>query len=71
VSCEPLAARLLRPNVSRYSDQDHQMRHPGDKFFEFLAQMENKDVTWGGQRVSPGSRVDVRTETPPPEIIER
>jgi len=54
VSCEPLAARLLRPNVSRYSDQDHQMRHPGDKFFEFLAQMENKDVTWGGQRVGPG-----------------
>lgn len=53
IVCEPLAARLLRANVSRYSDQDHQIRHPGDKFFEFLAQMEKKDVVWGGQRVAP------------------
>ncbi len=51
--CEPLAARLLRPNVSRYSDQDHQLRHSGDKFFEYLPQLEKKDVTWGGERVSP------------------
>ena len=51
--CEPLAARLLRPNISRYSDEDHQLRHSGDKFFEFLPQMEKKDVTWGGQRVAP------------------
>ena len=51
MTCEPLAARLLRPNISRYSDEDHQLRHPGDKFFEFLPQMEKKDVTWGGARV--------------------
>jgi len=53
VVCEPLAARLLRPNVSRYSDEDHQLRYPGDKFYEFLPQMEKKDVTWGGQVVAP------------------
>ena len=51
--CEPLAARLLRPNISRYSDEDHQLRSAGDKFFEFLPQMEKKDVTWGGKRISP------------------
>ena len=53
IVCEPLATRLLRPNISRYSDEDHQLRHAGDKFFEFLAQMEKKDVTWGGDRVAP------------------
>lgn len=53
--CEPLAARLLRANISRYSDEDHQLRHSGDKFYEFLPQMENKDVTWGGETVRPAS----------------
>lgn len=53
--CEPLAARLLRVNMSRYSDEDHQLRHSGDKFFEFLPQMEKKDVIWGGQRVGPST----------------
>lgn len=51
--CEPLSASLLRPNISRYSDEDHQTRHAGDRFYEFLPQMEKKDVTWGAQRVSP------------------
>lgn len=55
MTCEPLAARLLRPNISRYSDEDHQLRHSGDKFYEFMAQMEKKDVTWGGQRVAPAT----------------
>jgi len=55
MTCEPLTARLLRANLSRYSDQDHQLRHPGDKFFEFLPQMEKKDVTWGGHRIAPAS----------------
>lgn len=53
--CEPLAARLLRPNLSRYSDEDHQIRHPGDKIHEFLPQNEKKEVTWGGQRISPAA----------------
>jgi hypothetical protein len=69
LTCEPLAARLLRPNISRYSDQDHQTRWPGDKYYEFLPQMEKKDVVWGGQRVSPGGlRGPV---SPPPGTIER
>lgn len=49
--CEPLAADLLRANVSRYSDQDHQQRWPGDRFFEYLPQMADKDVVWGRDRV--------------------
>ena len=54
VTCEPLAARLIRPNISRMSDEDHQLRYAGDKFYEFLPQMEKKDVEWGGKNVSPG-----------------
>lgn len=53
IQCEPLSARLLRPNISRYSDQDHKLRWPTDKFYEYLAQMESKDVMWGGQRIAP------------------
>lgn len=53
ITCEPLSARAMRVNISRYSDQDHQLRHSGDRFYEFLAQMEKKDVTWGGQRIAP------------------
>lgn len=53
--CEPLASRLLRANISRYSDEDHQLRHAGDKFYEFLPQMEKKDVTWGGREISPNT----------------
>jgi hypothetical protein len=52
--CEPLASRLLRPNISRFSDQDHQGRWPGDLFFQYLPQMADKDVVWGGQRIAPG-----------------
>ena len=55
--CEPLAARMLRPNLSRYSDEDHQLRSSGDKFFEFLSQMEQKDVVWGGSRVGTSSGI--------------
>lgn len=51
--CEPLAARLLRDNISRYSDEDHRLRHPADTFFIYLPQMEKKDVVWGASRVSP------------------
>lgn len=56
LTCEPAAAMLLRANVSRYANEDHQMRYPGDKFFEYLAQMEGKEVLWGGVRVDPGQR---------------
>ena len=55
--CEPLASRLLRANLSRYSDEDHQTRNSGDRFYEYLPQMEKKDVTWGGMRISPATRI--------------
>jgi hypothetical protein len=32
---------------SRYTDADQQARHPGDKFFEFVSQMAEKEIFWG------------------------
>jgi hypothetical protein len=47
--CEPDSARLLRANISRYSDEDHQLRYTGDKFYEFITEISQKDLTWGGR----------------------
>lgn len=55
MTCEPSAARLLRPNVSRYADEDHKLRHGTDDFFNLLPEMIKKDVLWGGARVIPGT----------------
>lgn len=35
------------PRNSRYTDADQQARHPGDKFFEFVSQMAEKEIFWG------------------------
>lgn len=34
-------------NISRYTDDDQQLLFPGDKFFEFVPQMAQKELTWG------------------------
>lgn len=52
--CERESIRLLRKITARFSDQDHQLRFPGDKIFSLAAGLQNKDVTWGGQRITPG-----------------
>lgn len=53
-SCEPLAARLIRPRLSRMSIEDHQLRWPTDRFFEFQPALQSLEVRWGGQAVRPG-----------------
>lgn len=35
------------PRNARYTDADQQARHPGDKFFEFVSQMAEKEIHWG------------------------
>jgi len=37
-----------RPRISRYNDVDQQKLHPGDKGLEFIAQMVEKELVWGG-----------------------
>lgn len=35
------------PRNARYTDADQQARFPGDKFFEFVSQMAEKELHWG------------------------
>lgn len=35
-----------RPRIERYTDQDQQARHPGDRGFEFVPSLANKEIIW-------------------------
>ncbi len=35
-----------RPAIKRFTDGDHQRRYPGDKFFEYVAQMTEVPILW-------------------------
>lgn len=35
-----------RPKVERYTDQDQQARYPGDKGFEFITSIADKEIIW-------------------------
>lgn len=36
-----------RNRPRRYTNEEQQRRHPGDKFFEYMAQMQSAQVLWG------------------------
>ena len=38
---------LQRPNVRRYTQANHALRHPNDTFFDFTASLIDKQVAWG------------------------
>lgn len=41
---------LLRKNrTTLRTDEEHQRRHPGDKFFSFVSKVRNKTIYWGLQ----------------------
>ncbi|WP_115720201.1 hypothetical protein [Gallaecimonas mangrovi] len=46
-----------RAKNGRYTDADQQAKYPGDKFFEYVAQMAEKPIYWGvpGKAVASGS----------------
>lgn len=46
VNVEAKIADFARPKVRRYNDADQQQEYPGDKFFEFVPQMVEKEITW-------------------------
>jgi len=35
-----------RATIERYTDQDQQARYPGDKGFEFVTEIANKEIIW-------------------------
>lgn len=36
-----------RARVGRFNNEDHQARHPGDRFFEYVPQMVERALNWG------------------------
>ena len=46
VNVESRLADFARPRVRRYTDQDQQALYPGDLFFQFVAQMPERQIVW-------------------------
>lgn len=46
INIESKLADFARPKVRRYNDADQQHQYPGDKFFEFVPQMTEKELVW-------------------------
>lgn len=46
VACENIATQAKRINEARYTDEEQQRRYPGDKFFEFTAELQDKEIVW-------------------------
>ncbi|AUZ95508.1 hypothetical protein [Salmonella phage PMBT28] len=42
----------------RYTDESHKKRHPGDRFFRYVAQMAEHSLYWGSKKDGPGFRYD-------------
>lgn len=47
VAIENRLVALQRPNIRRYTSENHKLRHPGDTFFDFVTGLQDKEVTWG------------------------
>lgn len=46
VNVESVLADFARPKVRRFTDADQQAVYPGDRFFEFVPQMVEKEIIW-------------------------
>ncbi len=49
LSIENVLVDLERPRVLRYTNNDQQSRFPGDRGFEFVETIQNREVFWGRQ----------------------
>lgn len=46
VNVESKLIDFARPKIRRYNDADQQAEYPGDRFFEFVPQMVEAEITW-------------------------
>jgi len=56
VKVQTTSARLNRKNNKRWTIEDHQRDHPGDRFFSLLPEMDLAQPRWGGDPVPLGER---------------
>jgi hypothetical protein len=48
LSVESRLIDMQRARARRYEHEDQQIDHPGDKFFEYVTQIQDKQIKWGG-----------------------
>ena len=53
VTGEHLLSRAQRPRVCRYTNEDQQALHSGDRFFDQVWYNQDKKLKWGGKKVIP------------------
>lgn len=46
LSAENILTLLKRSKVRRYTAEDQKARYPGDRFFDFVAQLQDKEIVW-------------------------
>ena len=47
LTVESKLIELNRPRARRYTHESQQSRYPGDTFFSFVADIQDKDIPWG------------------------
>ncbi len=47
LSVESKLVRLGSSSNWRYTDANHKSRNPGDTFFSYVADLQNKEISWG------------------------
>ena len=46
LSAESTLMKLRRTKERRYTPEDQKSKYPGDRFFDFVAQLQDKQLTW-------------------------
>lgn len=47
VNIESKYVSLQRPNIRRYTKENHRSRFPGDTFFDYTQSLADKEIAWG------------------------
>lgn len=47
LSIESKLISLQRPNIRRYTSENHKLRNPTDTFFDWVTELQDKEVAWG------------------------
>lgn len=47
LTVESRLVELERPRIRRYTHEDHISRNPGDNFFSYVADLQDKSIVWG------------------------
>lgn len=51
-------AEWARPGSMRWTDENHQLRHPGDRIFFAVAQLSESPLYWGAKKDAPSFRYE-------------